>query len=429
MLLILAAVVAALVRPAASGEPGGGPDEAGHSERAKQIHGRVIALDSHVDVLRPQYATKALDPGIDHPRLQCDLVKMARGDVDGVFLAVYTRQGKRDAEGYRRAYDSVKARLDAIHRLAKTMYPDRCELATSPDQLERIAESRKRAIMIGVENGYPIGTDPSKVEKLYSLGVRYITLSHNGHNQICDSCDPSPGLGDKRSEHGGLSPFGERVVAEMNRLGMMIDVSHVSSESFWDLIEVSEAPLIASHSGCRRLNDHPRNLDDSQLKALAKNGGVIQVVAVGSFLKATSPERRQAVAELATRIGIPLSRGRPALGKATKQQRVQFFEGLRDVNQRHPVASIRDLVDHIEHAVRTAGVDHVGIGSDFDGGGGVPGFNDHSEALNVTTELLRRGYSEPEIRRIWGGNLLRVWREVEKVAAKVREPPSGPTPR
>jgi microsomal dipeptidase-like Zn-dependent dipeptidase len=409
-----------LPKPTAGGEPGGGPAEASLLERAKQIHQRMVALDTHVDVLSPQYATEAIDPGVDHPKLKCDLVKMDQGMVAGVFLAVCSGQGKRDAEGYRRAFESAMARVDAIHRLTDTMYPDRCELATSPEDVVRIAKSGKRAIMIGVENGYPIGTDLWKVEKFYRRGARYITLCHDGHNQICDSCNPRSTLGDKKNEHGGLSPFGRQVVAEMNRLGMMIDVSHIAPESFRDLIEISKAPLIASHSGCRRLNDHSRNLDDSQLKALATGGGVIQVVALGSFLRAASPERRQAVGELATRTGIPLSRGSPQLQGATEQQRAQYREGLKEIDRRYPPPGVRDFVDHVDHAVRTAGIDHVGVGSDFDGGGGIPGFNDHSEAINVTVELLRRGYSEAEIRKIWGENLLRVWREVERVAAELQ---------
>jgi len=421
VLLLFAVSVAGLAKPAAASQTGEGPAEASLLERAKRIHQRVITLDTHVDVLSPQYATEALDPGIDHPRLKCDLVKMARGNVDGVFLAVCATQGKRDAEGYRRAFDSVMARVHAIHRLTKTAHPDRCELATSPDEVERIAGSGKRAIMIGLENAYPIGDDLSNLKKFYRLGARYVTLSHNGHNQICDSCNPSSRLGDKQTEHGGLSRFGEQVVAEMNRLGIMIDVSHVAPSSFRDLVKLTRAPLIASHSGCRRLNDHPRNLDDSQLRALARNGGTIQVVAVGSFLKAPSPRRREAIRKLATRIGIPLSRGRPGLRDATEQQRVQYREGLKEIDKRYPPPRIQDFADHVDHAVRTAGIDHVGIGSDFDGGGGIPGFNDHSEAMNVTLELLRRGYSEPEIRKIWGGNLLRAWRQVERIAAELQQ--------
>ena len=343
--------------------------------RAKAIHKKALTLDTHVDILNARYATKACDPGIDNPKLKCDLVKMNKGGVDGVFLVAYVGQKKRDAEGYKNAYKSVMGQFEAIHRLAEKMYPNRCELATSPGEVERIAKTGKRVIMIGVENGFPIGKDLSNVERFYNLGARYITLSHNGHNDICDSCNPREKLGDKETEHNGLSEFGKKVVAEMNRLGIIADVSHISVKSFHDLIEVSKAPIIASHSGCRALAEHPRNLNDEQLKALARNRGVIQIVAVGGFLKLGSP----------------------------------------------PPADVKIYVDHIDHAVKVAGIEHVGIGSDFDGGGGVPGFNDHSEALNVTIELVRRGYSEEDISKIWGANLLRVWREVEKVAQELQK--------
>ena len=339
-------------------------------ERARRIHQSALTIDTHVDIAGEDYATERLDPGMDNPKLRCDLVKMAAGGVDAVFLAVYTGQGPRDAVAYANVHEKALGRFEAIHRLTR-LYPDRCALATTPDDVERIVKSGKRAIMIGVENGYPIGTDLANVEKFFDLGARYITLSHNGHNQICDSCNPRAKLGDKKSEHGGLSPFGRRVIAEMNRLGMMIDVSHIASTSFRDAIETSRAPIIASHSGCKALCNHPRNLDDRQLKALANSGGVIQVVAVPQFLK-KSPEDKK---------------------------------------------TIKDYIDHIDHAVKVAGVDHVGIGSDFDGGGGVPGFENHADSLNVTVEFVRRGYSEEDIGKIWGGNLMRVWREVESVSA------------
>jgi membrane dipeptidase len=385
--------------------------------RAAEIHERILTLDTHVDIEGAEYATEKLDPGIDHPKLKCDLVKMEKGHVDGVFLVVFVGQGKRDPEGYRRAMESATAKFEAIHRLAESMYPDRCQLAFSPDEVERIAATGKRAIIIGVENGYSIGTDPGNLRKFYDLGARYVTLCHNGHNQICDSCYPSAKLSDAKSEHDGLSEFGVKVVAEMNRLGMMIDVSHLAPASFWDVIGASKAPIIASHSGCRAINDHPRNLDDAQLEALAKNGGVIQLVALGSFLKADPPERKQAIRELAKKTGVQLRRGFPRLQEATDEQRQQYREGMNEIDQRYPPAGIKDYVDHVDHAVRVAGIDHVGIGTDFDGGGGIPGFDDHSEAPNVTAELLRRGYSEDQIEKIWGGNLLRVWRQVERVAA------------
>ncbi|MBM4094381.1 MAG: hypothetical protein FJ276_33985, partial [Planctomycetes bacterium] len=249
--------------------------------RARQIHAAALTLDTHVDIAGPQYATPQLDPGVDHPRLQCDLVKMAAGGVDGVFLAAYVGQRARDAEGYRRAHQTVMDQITAIRRLATAMYPDRCELATTPDDVERNAAVGKRAIMIGIENGYALGTDLSNVARFHDLGVRYITLCHNGHNQICDSCNPAAKLGDQEAEHHGLSPLGRQVVAEMNRLGIMIDLSHAAESTFRDVVAVSKAPVIASHSGCSAVNPHPRNLTDEQLQMLRANGGVIQIVAVG----------------------------------------------------------------------------------------------------------------------------------------------------
>lgn len=377
-------------------------------DRAKLIHKEALTLDTHVDIPDAGYATEAFDPGIDHPKLKCDLVKMSRGGMDGVFLAAYVRQTKRDAEGYKNAYESVMSKLKAIHRLTEKMYPERCEFATSPDDVERISRNGKKAIMTGIENGFAIGKDLSNVEKFYKLGVRYITLSHNGHNDICDSCNRREQLGDKETEHNGLSKFGEKVVGEMNRLGIMVDVSHISVESFYDVIKVSKAPVIASHSGCRALAEHPRNLYDEQLKALVKNGGVIQIVAYGGFLKLDLPRRRKAKSDLKKE----LDDGRIQLE--------QFQERMKEIDTKYPPADLSDFVDHIDHAVKVAGIDHVGIGSDFDGGGGIPGFNDHSEALNVTIELVRRGYSEEDITKIWGANLLRVWRQVEKAAVSER---------
>ena len=378
-------------------------------ERAKLIHKKALTLDSHVDIPGIQYATEAIDPGIDNPKLKCDLFKMNKGDVDGVFLAAYVQQRKRDAEGYKRAYESAMGKLKAIRRLTDNMYSDRCALAKSPDDVERIVKTDKKVIMIGIENGFAIGKDLSNLERFYNLGVRYITLSHNGHNDICDSCNPRETLGDRKKEHDGLSKFGEKVVGEMNRLGIMVDVSHISVESFYDVIRVSKAPIIASHSGCRGLSDHTRNLYDGQLKALAKNGGVIQVVALGGFLKRVLPQRRKAISDLKKELDD---------GRINDER---FHEKMKEIDKKYPPANLSDFVDHIEHAIKVAGIEHVGIGSDFDGGGGIPGFNDHSEALNVTIELVRRGYSEEDICKIWGANLLRVWREAEKVARDLQK--------
>jgi membrane dipeptidase len=213
----------------------------------------------------------------------------------------------------------------------------------------------------------------------------------------------------------------------MNRLGMMIDVSHISEKSFWDVIRFSRVPILASHSGCSALSPHNRNLTDQQLRALARNGGVVQIVALGSFLKPNSPERRQALAALRQELGFGRSgwQDRQAMSAEQREQMEKLFaayqERMKEIDAKYPTADLTTLVDHIDHAVRVAGIDHVGIGTDFDGGGGIKGFNDHSEALNVTIELLGRGYSEKQIRKIWGQNLLRVWRQVENAREPVRE--------
>ncbi len=382
-------------------------------KKAEAIHERAISLDTHVDIPSGNY-----DPGEKSTR-KCTLPKMEKGGLKGVFLAVFVEQQQLNEQGYKAAYAQAMAKFKAVHNVAEKLYPDRCAIATSPAEVERIAKTGKRVIMIGVENGYPIGADLAVTKEFYDLGARYITLSHSGHNQICDSSGPAQPM------HNGLSPFGRQVVAEMNRLGIMIDVSHISEKSFYNVIKETKAPVIASHSGCMALNVSNRNLTDDQLRALSRNGGVVQVVALGSFLKGDLPERRQAIAKLQAELGYrPIGRGR---GQAMTEQQpaentklVQVYqERMKEIDAKYPPAqpaTITDFVDHIDHAIQIAGINHVGIGTDFDGGGGIPGFNDDADAPNVTRELVRRGYSETDIDKIWGGNLLRVWREVEKKA-------------
>lgn len=388
------------------------------TQQTIDIHENAITLDTHVDI-GGDYATEEVDPGIDNPRLRCDLTKMENGGMDGVFLAAYV--GNRtdlSAEASQKAHESVMNKITAIHRLAEQMYPDRCELAVSPDDVERIVKTGKRTIMIGIENGFSIGDNLSLVEQYYDLGVRYITLVHSSHNQICDSSGPKEPL------HNGISEFGKKVVVEMNRLGIMCDVSHISEKSFWDLIELSKAPILATHSGCAELNPHNRNLTDDQLKALAEKGGVIQIVALGGFLKAETPEYRKAVAELREELELP---GRREIYQMSEEDREalrpkqeEYEKRLTEIEKTYPPTGLKDMVDHIDHAAKVAGINHVGIGTDFDGGGGIPGFNNHAEAKNVTDELIKRGYSAEDIYKIWGGNLLRVWRDVAKVAAEIQ---------
>ena len=386
--------------------------------KADAIHAKVLTLDTHVDMRNGDY-------GVLTPGQKVDLVKMQQGGMKGVFLAVFVGQRQAfDAAAYKAAYDSAMRQFDALDTLTQKTRPVMCAFAASPAEVERVARTGKRVIMTGVENGYPVGEDLANVKAFYDRGARYISLTHSGHNQIGDSSsdrNPPP--------NGGLSPFGRQVVAEMNRLGMMVDLSHSAASTFWDAVKISKAPIIASHSGCRAVNDVDRNLDDEQLRALAKSGGVVQIVALGSYLKADSPERAEAVRKLREEIGMQAGgRGRmggpPAQPMTPEQQaeaqkrRAAYMERMKEIDARFPPATLKDFADHLDHAVKVAGIDHVGIGTDFDGGGGILGFNDASEAANVTEELVRRGYSEQDIGKIWGGNLLRVWREVETVAAR-----------
>ena len=392
-------------------------------KKARAIHERVLTVDTHVDIGGgANYATPELDPG-KPTRLKCDLPKMKAGGLDAVFLAVFVSQRPNlDAEGYKRANSQAMVGFDALDRLAR-MHPELCEFGRSPADVERIAKTGKRVILTGVENGYPMGDDLSNLKTFYARGARYMTLVHTANNQLATSSGT-------REVDQGLTELGKKTIAEMNRLGMMVDLSHASVKSFWDAIAVSKAPIIESHSGCMAVAKSDRNLDDDQLKALAKNGGVIQIVALSEYLKPSPPERQAAVQKLREELGVGRGRGgRGGQGQPpapmTPEQEAErqklyttYQERMKEIDAKFPGATLKDFVDHIDHAVKVAGIDHVGIGTDFDGGGGVPGFNDHSEAINVTVEMVRRGYTEQQIRKIWGGNLLRVWRDVEKKAAR-----------
>src|SRR5690606_9233415 len=329
---------------------------------------------------------------------------------------------ERTPENYEKAKADAMTKFNAIHRMTSELYPDQIELAYTPDDVERIHREGKLVAMIGIENGYVIGTDLSLLRKYHELGARYITLAHGGHNDIADSATPRPQLGDAEEEHGGLSEFGERVVAEMNRLGIMVDVSHISKNAMMHAVRVSKAPVIASPSSVTALADVPRNLDDEQLLAMKENGGVVQIVAFDSYVKAPDPERLEAIRQLRESLGIT---GPGGLRSLTEEQRAEYERRMAEIDARWPRATVSDFVDHIDYAVKLIGIDHVGIASDFDGGGGVIGWADASETFNVTLELVRRGYTEEGIAKLWGGNLLRVWREVERVAAERQAAEAG----
>jgi len=378
---------------------------------AEAIHAAVATIDSHDDISF-DFATDAVDP-LNAPR-QVSLEKMHRGGLDVAFFIVYVGQSERTAENYAKAKADARTKFDAIHRMAEEMYPEQIEIAYSADDVERIREAGKLVAAIGIENGFVLGQDLSLLESYHDLGARYITLAHNGHNDIADSAQHRPQYGDEPTEHDGVSEFGAQVIAEMNRLGIIVDVSHISKAAALDAIRLSRAPVIASHSSVHALAGHPRNMDDETLRALRDRGGVMQTVAFNGYVKIQPAERGEARDALWAEVGIDSPRDLPDL---TPDQRQNFDLRSAEIDARWPPANLRDFVDHIDYAVDLIGIDHVGISSDFDGGGGIVGWNDASETLNVTLELVRRGYDQTEIEKLWGGNLLRVWREVEAVAA------------
>jgi membrane dipeptidase len=369
------------------------------AERARAIQDSVITIDTHDDI-PGNFATGEVDP-LDAPR-QVNLSKMKDGGLDVAFFAVFVGQTPRTPENYEKAKAAAREKFDAIHRMAEKMYPGMIEIAYSPADVRRIHDGGKLVAAIGIENGYVIGKEVGLIQKYYDRGARYMTLAHTRNNDICDSSTDPDG-----PEHHGLSAFGKKVVAEMNRVGMMVDVSHVSKECMMQATALSKAPVVASHSSTSALANVPRNMDDEQLEAVKKNGGVVQIVAFDSYVKAPAPEK----------LGLT-SRG--AFRDMPADKRAMYDSEMAAIEKKWPKATLQEFVDHVDHAVKLIGIDHVGISSDFDGGGGVTGWNDASETRNVTAELVKRGYTTEQIRKLWGGNLLRVWSENDSLAAAAR---------
>jgi len=388
------------------------------------IHDRALTMDTHDDI-SGNFGSDGDDEASPENKRQVTLYKMKKGGLDAEFFAVFTSVGDRSVTSYEAAYKTANTLFDAIHRLPQR-YPDLVDIAYTPDDVVRIHKGGKLVACIGMENGYPAATDLTRIKEFYDKGARYITLTHTAHNQICDSSTPRDDQ--PKEEYGGLSEFGKQVVREMNRLGIMVDVSHASKKATLAALALSKAPIIASHSGASAVNEHPRNLDDETLRAIKKNGGVVQLVSLADYIKkrVDTPERLTALDMVRKEFGIPEGRGeaaRKAMQALSQEARTKYREKVREVDTRFPrsLVTAQDMVDHLDHIVSVIGVDHVGIGTDFDGGGGVTGFNDASEAMNITMELVKRGYTEEEIDKIWGENLLRVWREVERVAKEIQE--------
>jgi membrane dipeptidase len=388
-------------------------DDAALLARARAIHERVITLDTHDDIDALNF-TRACNY-TQRLSTQVDLPKMQEGGLDVAFFIVYVGQGPLTPEGYADAYRQAVEKFEAVHRLTDEIASDQIELALSPADVRRIAASGKKVAVIGIENGYQMGTDIARLKEFYDRGGRYMSLAHNGASQLSDSNNgETTGL----FPHGGLSPLGRQVIAEMNRLGMMIDVSHPSKASIMQTLELSRAPVIASHSSVRALANHSRNMDDEMLLALKKNGGVIQMVAFNGYVKVPPAEaaRARTVAITALQQELGVTTAATGAARPCPVERPEFTRRMAEIDQTYPRASVRDFVDHIDYAVKLIGLDHVGISSDFDGGGGVDGWNSAAETFNVTLELVRRGYTEEQIGKLWSGNLLRVWSEVERVA-------------
>jgi membrane dipeptidase len=395
-------------------------------DKAQKIHKDVITLDTHDDINTSNF-TPERNYTQDLPS-QVNLPKMRKGGLDVAWFIVYTGQGELTPAGYESAYKNAIDKFDAIDRLTKTFAPNDIELALTSKDVRRIAKSGKLVAMIGVENAYPIGTDISKIKYFADRGARYMSLAHNGHSQLADS---NTGERDGKWLHNGLSELGKQAIAEMNKWGIMVDISHPSKQANIQSIQLTKAPVIASHSSARALADHSRNLDDEVIALIKANGGVVQTVAFRGYVNVEKSNLRaekttQILKELAETEGFKvLDRAdvlklpeteRAAYGAKLTEIRTKFAPVLRErLAAVAPDVNVVDFVNHIDYLVKKMGIDHVGISSDFDGGGGVEGWNDASETFNVTLELVRRGYTKKQIEKIWSGNLLRVLDEVQKV--------------
>ncbi|MGD9561150.1 MAG: dipeptidase [Pyrinomonadaceae bacterium] len=405
-------------------------DDAKLVERARKIHRDVITLDTHDDINTANF-TESKNYTQDLPT-QVNLPKMRKGGLDVSWLIVYTGQGPLTDEGYAAAYKNAIDKFDAIHRLTEKIAPNEIGLALTSADVRRLTKAGKLVAMIGVENAYPIGTDLSRIKEFADRGARYMSLAHNGHSQFADS---NTGEADGKWLHNGLSELGKKAIVEMNKWGIMIDLSHPSKQANIQAIKLSKAPVIASHSSARALCDHSRNLDDELLALIKANGGVVQAVALRGYVNKEKSAARSARAaeisrELAAKENFTLM-SRADVMKLPEAERTAYMTKLADFRTRtNPILSerlkdipdvnVKDFVDHIDHLVKKMGIDHVGIASDFDGGGGIEGWDNAAETFNITLELVRRGYTKKQIQKIWSGNLLRVLDEVQKVARKMQ---------
>ncbi len=385
--------------------------------QARRIHEQVLTLDTHADttfaLFDPAYDIgRRHEPGKRGSGKQ-DLVRMKEGGLDASFFSVFVGQGPLTPEGFAKAKQEALRSCDALDVMFQK-YPALCQKALTPADAYRSQKKGQRAIFLGMENAYPLGTDLALLDYFWQRGVRYVTLGHTADNEFCDSSTDR-----RHTQDHGLSELGRQLVARLNELGIMVDVSHISDKSFEDVLAVTRAPVVASHSSCRALCDNPRNLSDDMLRALKKNGGVIQLCILADYVKTmpSNPERDQAFADFRKRIAEQFGSRSNITDPAVRQKLQEEFEQL-DARFPRQLPTVKDVVDHIDHVVKLLGSDYVGIGTDFDGGGGVLGCNDVTEMPNITIELVRRGYSKKDIAKIWSGNFFRVFQRVLDLAKK-----------
>lgn len=375
-------------------------------DNAAAIHERILVLDSHADVLLPstpkRYYLGGTDSRVDLPRLE-------KGGVDAIVLAVAVGPGPRDVPGVAAARREVDEKLARIKAFASSD-PARIGLARSAADVERLGREGKVAVVIGFQNVRSIGKDIGQIDRLYGEGVRVFAFDHAGHNDFADSSRPQPG--EPLAEHGGLSPLGKQAVAKLNDLGVLIDVSQLSTDALLQTIALSRAPVAATHSAARALVDNSRNLGDAELDAIKANGGVVQVTPFTSYLTLPDAASRERFAAIRARYSLPADYASTYDGsEGLSEARRSAY--LDEISAARSKASLSDFVDHIDYIAKRIGWQHVGIGSDFNHGAGVTGFDSAADAPNVTRELLRRGYSEEQVAAIWGGNFLRVLRAAE----------------
>ncbi len=388
------------------------PAQADLRSRAEALHRRIIVLDSHSDVLLPTTPENLWAAG--HTS-RTDVAKLKRGGVSAIAIAVAVGSGPRTPQGLSAARAEADAKRQQIRAFVAEHAAD-VELALSADDVDRIHKAGKIAVIQSFLNARSLGPDVGAIGQLSRDGIRLFGFTHAGNNEFADSSRPSAGTGE---EHHGLSPLGAEAVGALNRSGVIIDVSQLTPAGLFQTLALTKVPVVASHSNVRALVEATRNLSDKELDAIKNNGGVVHVTPFNAYLKALPQDYDRRLAQLRLEFGLGAATGSgPAaleqgIATLTKAQADEYLAKARALT---PKATVSDLVDHIEYIVRRIGIDHVGIGTDFNHGSGIQGFDDESQAPNVTAELLRRGYTEPQIAKIWGGNFLRVFRAVTALA-------------